>query len=112
MGDPIIFAPYTMCIDNQYPTYLPIPSYPVDLFPLRPIAWLDGIPPNNILGPLLGQFRQIAKKEGNKMYDYDTSDMSQDELDEYSRLCNDQDEYDLDDWANAHNPNNENYIGG
>jgi hypothetical protein len=34
-----------------------------------------------------------------------TDDMDQEELDSYSRLSNPDDDYDLDDWANDHNPN-------
>ena len=46
------------------------------------------------------------------MIDFDTSDMDQEELDSYSRLVNEEDEYNLDDWADAHNPNNDSYING
>ena len=45
------------------------------------------------------------------MYDFDTDDMSQEELDVYSDMNNPNNDADLDDWADAHNPNNDDYVG-
>ncbi|MDN3638409.1 hypothetical protein QWY82_06255 [Simiduia curdlanivorans] len=44
-------------------------------------------------------------------YDFDASDMDQEECDRYADLNNPNNDFDLDDWADCHNPNNENYIG-
>lgn len=41
----------------------------------------------------------------------DTSNMSQEEQDNWADLNNPNNDYDLDDWADCHNPNNEDFIG-
>jgi len=41
----------------------------------------------------------------------DTSNMSQEELDNWSDLNNPNNDYDMDDWADCHNPNNDDFIG-
>ena len=40
----------------------------------------------------------------------DTNNMSQEELDLYSDINNPNNDADIDDWADGHNENNENYI--
>ena len=41
----------------------------------------------------------------------DTDNMSQEELDVWSDIHNDNNEADMNDWSDVHNPNNDEYLG-
>jgi len=50
----------------------------------------------------------LVMERGNNMPD--TSDMCQEELDQWSDINNPNNDSDMDNWSDSHNPNNDSYI--